>query len=186
MSFASDLKKVTTIDDAQNLFEQEVFRISKMEVYRNSKTRFDNRLLKVQNDIYNYLNSNNIQGILCVYDYMDYSNIMNTKLTRFEDNDNYTREDAIFFRKLWLFLFLYGLVFVLFVGTTNYSIEPNTKDVSRETVLKQEEKVEESPSFDDQYKVVENDDEMVYNKYRGQNTTRKTLKEDENWVNRGN
>ena len=186
MSFASDLKKVTTIDDAQNLFEQEVFRISKMEVYRNSKTRFDNRLLKVQNDIYNYLNTNNIQGILCVYDYMEYSNIMNTKLTRFEDNDNYTREDAIFFRKLWLFLFLYGLIFVLFVGTTNYSIEPNTKDVSRKTVLKQEEKVEESPSFDDQYKVVENDDEMVYNKYRGQNTTRKILKEDENWANRGN
>ena len=183
MSFASDLKKITTIDDAQNLFEKEVFRISKMEVYRNSKSRFDNRLLKVQNDIYNYLNEHNIQGILCVYDYMEYSNIMNTKLTRFEDNDNYTREDAIFFRKLWLFLFLYGLVFVLFVGITRASIKPNTKDISRET---KQEKVEETVVPDDQNKVVENDDEMVYNKYRGQNTTRKTLKEDENWANRGN
>lgn len=185
MSFASDLKKITTIDDAQNLFEQEVFRISKMEVYRNSKTRFDNRLLKVQNDIYNYLNANNIQGILCVYDYMEYSNIMNTKLTRFEDNDNYTREDAIFFRKLWLFLFLYGLIFVLFVGTSRASIKPNTKDVSRETRTEQAEKKEES-SNEPQNKVVENDDEMVYNKYRGQTTTRKILKEDENWANRGN
>ena len=185
MSFASDLKKITTIDDAQNLFEQEVFRISKMEVYRNSKTRFDNRLLKVQNDIYNYLNANNIQGILCVYDYMEYSNIMNTKLTRFEDNDNYTREDAIFFRKLWLFLFLYGLIFVLFVGTSRASIKPNTKDVSRENRTEQADKKEEFHT-EPQNKVVENDDEMVYNKYRGQTTTRKILKEDENWSNRGN
>ena len=78
------------------------------------------------------------------------------------------------------------MVLYLFYLWVQQIIVPNTKDVSRETVLKQEEKVEESPSFDDQHKVVENDDEMVYNKYRGQNTTRKTLKEDEHWANIGN
>jgi hypothetical protein len=34
MSFASDLKKVLTLDEAQELFENEILRISTLDVYR--------------------------------------------------------------------------------------------------------------------------------------------------------
>ena len=51
MSFASDLKKVVTLDEAQLLFENEVLRLSELDVYKSSEKRYYNRINKVQNDI---------------------------------------------------------------------------------------------------------------------------------------
>ena len=36
MSFASDLKRVSNLDEGQYLFESEVYRISKLTIYRQS------------------------------------------------------------------------------------------------------------------------------------------------------
>ena len=52
MSFVSDLKKVESLDEAQLLFEKEVMRLSALDVYKNSEIRYNNRIDKVQNDIY--------------------------------------------------------------------------------------------------------------------------------------
>ena len=68
MSFASDLKKVVTLDEAQLLFENEVLRLSELDVYKSSEKRYYNRINKVQNDIYDHLNRIGVSGILYLYE----------------------------------------------------------------------------------------------------------------------
>lgn len=191
MSFASDLKKVLTLDEAQYLFESEVNRISKLTVYSKSKSSYDNRVMKIQNDIYKHLDSLNIKGILYFYDYMQYENISRSFDMTVED-DSFTKSDGLFFRRLWIFIFFYSICFILVMLYITHHVKPVENTVSRETVTHgkhiDEDKHDDVANHDDKIKddihIIENDNELVYNQYRGQNTTRKILKEDEAWANR--
>ena len=189
MSFASDLKKVTNLDEAQYLVDFEVNRISKLTIYCNSKINDYNLVLKIQNDIYRHLDNLNIKGILYFYDYMKYENI--TKSVRsFSSDDGFTKDDSKFFKRLWLFIFFYSICFILLMLYTTHHVKPVDNNVSRETVkhdnVVDNSQHKSSDKYDDKDTSVDNDMDMVYNKYRGQNTTRKILKEDEAWANRGN
>lgn len=181
MSFASDLKKVSSLDEAQLLFESEVFRISKLSLYRKSKTSYNNRVLKIQNDIYNHLDKLNVKGILYFYDYMQYDNLYKTINSDGYADDSFTESDRVFFRRLWAFLAVYSLCFISFVIYSNHFVKPVSNNVSRETV---KHKVDVSTSNKQTTIEREDDNEIVYNKYRSQNTTRKVLKEDAAWANR--
>lgn len=190
MSFASDLKKVKNLDEAQSLFESEVNRISKLTVYSQSKPSYDNRVLKIQNDIYRHLDSLNIKGILYFYDYMQYENIAKSVNLSVDDN-SFTKDDSIFFRRLWIFIFFYSICFILLMLYTTHHVKPVDNTVSRETVKHTKSFVDGNDKHDyvanhDDNNSVENDNEIVYNQYRGQNTTKKILKEDEAWANRRN
>ena len=78
---------------------------------------------------------------------------------------------------------------------TTHHVKPVDNTVSRETV-KHTKSVVDNDKHDyvanhddkviDDNNSVENDNEIVYNQYRGQNTTKKILKEDEAWANRRN
>lgn len=181
MSFASDLKEVSNLDEAQQLFESEVLRISKLSLYCKSKTSYNNRVLKIQNDIYNHLDKLNVKGILYFYDYMEYDNLHKTINNNVHADDGFTESDRVFFRRLWAFLAVYSLCFISFVIYSNHFVKPLPNNVSRETV---KHKVDVSTSTEQTTSKKEDDNEIVYNKYRSQNTTRKVLKEDEAWVNR--
>ena len=195
MSFTSDLKKVKNLDEAQYLFESEVNRISKLTVYSKSKSSYDNRVLKIQNDIYRHLDSLNIKGILYFYDYMQYENIAKSVNLSVDDN-SFTKDDSIFFRRLWIFIFFYSICFILLMLYTTHHVKPVDNTVSRETVKHTKSVVDDDDKHDyvanhddkiiDDNNSVENDNEIVYNQYRGQNTTKKILKEDEAWANRRN
>lgn len=180
MSFASDLKKVTNLGEAQHLFESEVARISKLTVYRNSKDKYEKRVLKIQNDIYLHLDSLHVKGILYVYDYMLYDNLKYLSI-QFKNDESFTKSDSVFFKRLWAFIALYSVCFISFAIYINHFVKPFSNNVSRETI--NSKKV-----FDDKIKQnsvkTDDDNEIVYNKYRSQNTTKKILKEDEAWVNR--
>lgn len=186
MSFASDLKKVSNLDEGQYLFESEVYRISKLTIYRQSKTKYEERLLKIQNDIYRHLDSLNIKGILYVYDYMLYDNLDHQIVDDVKHEDNsFTKSDRAFFRRLWAFIAVYSVCFVGFVIYVNHFVKPISSTVSRETrKSKTENKVEDKSSVKQSFDKKEDDNEIVYNKYRSQNTTKKILKEDEAWANR--
>lgn len=186
MSFASDLKKVSNLDEGQYLFESEVYRISKLTIYRQSKTKYEERLLKIQNDIYRHLDSLNIKGILYVYDYMLYDNLDHQISDDVKhDDDGFTKSDRAFFRRLWAFIAVYSVCFVGFAIYANHFVKPISSTVSRETrKSKTENKVDDKSSVKQSVDKKEDDNEIVYNKYRSQNTTKKILKEDEAWANR--
>jgi hypothetical protein len=185
MSFTSDLKKVKNLDEAQYLFESEVNRISKLTVYSKSKSSYDNRVLKIQNDIYRHLDSLNIKGILYFYDYMQYENIAKSVNLSVDDN-SFTKDDSIFFRRLWVFIFFYSICFILLMLYITHHVKPVDNTVSRETVKHTKSVANHDDKVIDDNNSVENDNEIVYNQYRGQNTTKKILKEDEAWANRRN
>lgn len=64
-------------------------------------------------------------------------------------------------------------------------MKPISSTVSRETrKSKTENKVDDKSSVKQSVDKKEDDNEIVYNKYRSQNTTKKILKEDEAWANR--
>lgn len=186
MSFASDLKKISNLDEGQYLFETEVYRISKLTIYRQSKTKYEERLLKIQNDIYRHLDSLNIKGILYVYDYMLYDNLdYQISDDVKHDDDGFTKSDRVFFRRLWAFIAFYSVCFIGFAIYVNHFVKPISSNVSRETSKsKTENKVEDKSSVKQSVDKKEDDNEIVYNKYRAQNTTKKILKEDEAWANR--
>ena len=186
MSFASDLKKVSNLDEGQYLFESEVYRISKLTIYKQSKAKYEERVLKIQNDIYRHLDSLNIKGILYVYDYMLYDNLdhQTSEDVKFND-DGFTKSDRVFFRRLWVFIAVYSVCFIGFAIYVNHFVKPISNTVSRETLKsKTENKSDSKASVKQNVDKKEDDNEIVYNKYRSQNTTEKILKEDEAWANR--
>ena len=101
MSFVSDLKKVESLDEAQLLFEKEVMRLSELDVYKNSEIRYNNRIDKVQNDIYNHLNKLRISGILYLYDDL---------LLKYNySDDEILKRDKKFFKFLYLGICVWGI-----------------------------------------------------------------------------
>lgn len=104
MPFASDLKKVLTLDEAQELFENEILRLSTLDVYRSSKKRYYNRINKVQNDVYDHLNRIGVSGILYLYDDL-LINHDEMVVDAIDTSEEYDR-DVKFFKWLYFGVFL--------------------------------------------------------------------------------
>lgn len=111
MSFVSDLKKVESLDEAQLLFEKEVMRLSALDVYKNSEIRYNNRIDKVQNDIYNHLNKLGISGILYLYDdlLLKYNYSDDDDEVDDEVDDEILKRDKRFFKFLYLGICVWGI-----------------------------------------------------------------------------
>lgn len=111
MSFASDLKKVVTLDEAQLLFENEVIRLSELDVYKSSEKRYYNRINKVQNDIYDHLNRIGVSGILYLYEDL-LLNYDEPHVDIIDTSEQYAR-DVKFFKWLYFGVFVWFIMMVL-------------------------------------------------------------------------
>ena len=173
MSFASDLKKVVTLDEAQLLFENEVLRLSELDVYKSSEKRYYNRINKVQNDIYDHLNRIGVSGILYLYEDL-LLNYDEPHVDIIDTSEQYAR-DVKFFKWLYFGVFVWFIMMVLLGKLLGAYDDPESQgsdsnmDVQREVVIEQSSDV--------------SSDEMVWNEYRQTYTDQETLAADESWDN---
>lgn len=172
MSFASDLKKVLTLDEAQELFENEILRLSTLDVYRTSKKRYYNRINKVQNNVYDHLNRIGVSGILYLYDDL-LINHDEMVVDAIDTSEEYDR-DVKFFKWLYFGVFLWCIMMLILGkllgghGSSESQRFDSNVDVQTEVVTEQ--------SSDDTI------DDMIWNEYRQIYTDQATLNIDQSWV----
>lgn len=111
MSFALELEKVGSIDEAQLLFEKEVARLGTLDVYRSSEVRYIRRIERVQSDIYEHLNKFGIQGVLVLYQDMLLSEFIDdfSIVEVVDDQLGELERDKRFFRLLFFGIFVWIL-----------------------------------------------------------------------------
>lgn len=174
MSFASKLKKVVSIDEAQFLFEKEVKRLGTLDLYKSSETRYMKRIEQVQRDIYQHLDRIGVSGILFLYEDMLLSQFIDDFST-IDSQDNDLERDRRFFKLLF-----FG-IFVWIVGL--YSISYCMQNFSSKTIGTTGSKTIVKSKTDNEETEMLVDDTMVWNKYRGSYTDWETLNLDEQWAN---
>lgn len=172
MSFASDLKKVLTLNEAQELFENEILRLSTLDVYRSSKKRYYNRINKVQNDVYDHLNRIGVSGVLYLCDDL-LINHDEMVVDAIDTSEEYDR-DVKFFKWLYFGVFFWCIMMLILGkllnvhgGSESQRFDSNV-DVQTEVVTEQ--------SSDDTI------DDIVWNEYRQIYTDQETLNIDQSWV----
>lgn len=107
MSLKHKLEKVGSLGEAQLLFNNEVSRLKRLDVYKESESRLNGRIDKLKNDIDSYLIEQDIDGEVTISD--DY-----------------------FFTKLFVGIFIWS---VLFLGMVFYlNNNRSTKLVSEDNV----------------------------------------------------
>lgn len=168
MSFVSDLKKVESLDEAQLLFEKEVMRLSALDVYKNSEIRYNNRIDKVQNDIYNHLNKLGISGILYLYDDL----LLKYNYSDDEVDDEILKRDKRFFKFLYLGICVWGIGLFFVFELVNLDVY-KTDDI---LVQKQIKLVDISVDANSD---VNNE---VWNEFGEFYTSQETLDEDNVWL----
>lgn len=108
MSLKHKLEKVGSLKEAQLLFNNEVSRLKRLDVYKESESRLNGRIDKLKNDIDSYLIEHDIDGEVTI------------------DADDY------FFTKLFVGIFIWS---VLFLGMVFYlNNNRSTKLVSEDNV----------------------------------------------------
>lgn len=108
MSLKHKLEKVGSLGEAQLLFNNEVSRLKRLDVYKESESRLNGRIDKLKNDIDSYLIEHDIDGEVTISD------------------DNY------FLTKLFVGIFIWS---VLFLGMVLYlNNNRSTKIVSEDNV----------------------------------------------------
>ena len=172
MSFASDLKKVLTLDEAQELFENEILRLSTLDVYRSSKKRYYNRINKVQNDVYDHLNRIGVSGILYLCDDL-LINHDEMVVDAIDTSEEYAR-DVKFFKWLYFGVFVWYIM-MLILGKLLGAHGGLESKMSDSNVNVQTEVVTEQSSDNTL-------DNMVWNEYRQVYTDQETLNTDQSWV----
>lgn len=165
MSFASDLKKVLTLDEAQALFENEILRLSTLDVYKSSKKRYYNRINKVQNDVYDHLNRIGVSGILYLYDDL-LINHDELVVDAIDTSEEYDR-DVKFFKWLYFGVFVWCIM-MLILGKLLGAHGGSESQRFDSNVNVQTEVVTEQSSDDIS-------DDMVWNEYRQIYTDQETL-----------
>ena len=93
MSLKHKLEKVGSLGEAQLLFNNEVSRLKRLDVYKESESRLNGRIDKLKNDIDSYLIEHDIDGEVTISD------------------------DDYFFTKLFVGIFIWS---VLFLGMVFY------------------------------------------------------------------
>ena len=168
MSFVSDLKKVESLDEAQLLFEKEVMRLSALDVYKNSEIRYNNRIDKVQNDIYNHLNKLGISGILYLYDDL----LLKYNYSDDEVDDEILKRDKMFFKFLYLGICVWG------IGLFFVSKLVNLDVYKTDDILVQKQSKLGDISVDANSDV----NNEVWNEFGESYTSQETLDEDNVWL----
>lgn len=108
MSLKHKLEKVGSLGEAQLLFNSEVSRLKRLDVYKESESRLNGRIDKLKNDIDSYLIEHDIDGEVTISD------------------------DDYFFTKLFVGIFIWS---VLFLGMVFYlNNNRSTKLVSEDNV----------------------------------------------------
>lgn len=108
MSLKHKLEKVGSLGEAQLLFNNEVSRLKRLDVYKESESRLNGRIDKLKNDIDSYLIEHDIDGEVTISD------------------------DDYFFTKLFVGIFIWS---VLFLGMVFYlNNNRSTKLVSEDNV----------------------------------------------------
>ena len=108
MSLKHKLEKVWSLGEAQLLFNNEVSRLKRLDVYKESESRLNGRIDKLKNDIDSYLIEHDIDGEVTISD------------------------DDYFFTKLFVGIFIWS---VLFLGMVFYlNNNRSTKLVSEDNV----------------------------------------------------
>jgi len=107
MSLKHKLDKVGSLKEAQLLFDKEISRLKRLDVYKESESRLNGRIDKLKNDIDSYLIEHDIDGEVKI------------------DNDDY------FLTKLFVGIFIWS---VLFLGMVGYLNHDNVKSIPNDTV----------------------------------------------------
>lgn len=107
MSLKHKLEKVGSLKEAQLLFNNEVSRLKRLDVYKESESRLNGRIDKLKNDIDSYLTERGIDGEVTISD------------------------DDYFFTKLFVGIFIWS---VLFLGMVFYLTHDNVKSISNNEV----------------------------------------------------
>jgi hypothetical protein len=108
MSLKQKLDKVGSLNEAQLLFDKEISRLKRLDVYKESESRLNGRIDKLKNDIDSYLIEHDIDGEVTISD------------------------DDYFFTKLFVGIFIWS---VLFLGMVFYlNNNRSTKLVSEDNV----------------------------------------------------
>lgn len=108
MSLKHKLEKVGSLGEAQLLFNNEVSRLKRLDVYKESESRLNGRIDKLKNGIDSYLIEHDIDGEVTISD------------------------DDYFFTKLFVGIFIWS---VLFLGMVFYlNNNRSTKLVSEDNV----------------------------------------------------
>lgn len=173
MSFASDLKKVVTLDEAQLLFENEVLRLSELDVYKSSEKRYYNRINKVQNDIYDHLNRIGVSGILYLYEDL-LLNYDEPDVDIIDTSEQYAR-DVKFFKWLYFGVFVWFIMMVLLGKLLGAYDGPESQGSDSDMDVQTGVVIEQSSDV--------SSEEMVWNEYRQTYTDQETLTADESWDN---
>lgn len=168
MSFASELKKVGSIDEAQLLFEKEVARLGTMNLYRSSETRYMNRIEKVQNDIHKHLNKIKVHGVLFLYEDMVLPQFGGQAVTETSAD---LEADKLFFKRLFMGIAVWWVGLFVMAHSLQNPAPKVEQTVTKTEEIKQDEPTEPS-----------NTDEQVWNEYRGAYTDQATLDEDTRWA----
>ena len=107
MSLKHKLDKVGSLKEAQLLFDKEISRLKRLDVYKESESRLNGRIDKLKNDIDSYLVEHGIDGEVKI------------------DNDDY------FLTKLFVGIFIWSVLFLGMVVYLNYN---NVKSIPNEEV----------------------------------------------------
>lgn len=102
MSLKDKLYKVGSLTEAQLLFDKEISRLKRLDVYKESESRLNGRIDKLKNDIDSYLIEHDIDGEVKIA------------------NDDY------FLTKLFVGIFIWS---VLFLGMVVYLNHNNVKSI---------------------------------------------------------
>ena len=154
MSLKHKLEKVGSLKEAQLLFNNEVSRLKRLDVYKESESRLNGRIDKVKNDIDSYLTEHGIDGMVTIND------------------------DDYFFTKLFVGIFIWSVLFLgmVFYLNNNSSTKIASENNTKTTVVTTTETTTESNLVWNKY-----ESNLVWNKYRQSYTSKDVLKQDENW-----
>lgn len=113
MSLKHKLEKVGSLKEAQLLFNNEVSRLKRLDVYKESESRLNGRIDRLKNDIDSYLTEHGIDGKVKI------------------NNDDY------FLTKLFVGIFIWSILFlgmVVYLNQNKSKFSPN--DNVKTTVVK--------------------------------------------------
>ena len=121
MSLKHKLDKVGSLKEAQLLFDKEISRLKRLDVYKESESRLNGRIDKLKNDINSYLIEHDIEGEVKIY------------------NDDY------FLTKLFIGIFIWSVLFLGMVVYLNYNnVKSMPDDEVKTTVVTTTETTTES------------------------------------------
>lgn len=151
MSLESDLNKIETFYDAQDLFESKIFELKKRDVYKKSNKLFRQRVERLRFDINETLVKKGIHGELKEYNWF---------------------RDKYYFEYLYIGIFIW---FILYLSMVLILTGRDPNQISNKTVRNDSETTFITTIEDDTNR------DLVWNKYRQSYTSKEVLKQDENW-----